>query len=179
MQLHSQPGKTLLLQFLSIQILGWVSRESLRFCGERLTLSTHWTLSLRRVLLDPFNDTVLQRSVIVLLMSDALEMLSSPCGSCGRICQTLRNPNQSGHRKHAREENLHRLQSSPGYLHVGHVPSKCTWQIPHTSSSGISHLHVATAFHFRIVTFMFPGHLSLPVLAEIDFLLLLGFVCDE
>ena len=51
-------------------------------------------------------------------------------------------------------EGLHRLQSSPGYLHVGHVPSKCTWQIPQTSSSGISHLHIATAFHFVILTFI-------------------------
>jgi hypothetical protein len=46
------------------------------------------------------------------------------------------------------------VQSSPGYLHVGHVPSKCTWQIPQTSSSGMSHRQVATAFHFLILTFM-------------------------
>lgn len=51
-------------------------------------------------------------------------------------------------------QNEHKLQSSPGYLHVGHVPSKWTWQIPQTSSSGISHLQVATAFHFLILTFM-------------------------
>lgn len=49
---------------------------------------------------------------------------------------------------------LRRLQSSPGYLHVGHVPSKWTWQMPHTSSSGISQRHVATAFHCLILTFM-------------------------
>jgi hypothetical protein len=52
-------------------------------------------------------------------------------------------------------EASHKLQSSPGYLQVGQVPSKWTWQIPQTSSSGISHLHVATAFHFLIVTFIF------------------------
>jgi hypothetical protein len=46
------------------------------------------------------------------------------------------------------------MQSSPGYLHVGHVPSKWTWQMPQTSSSGISHRHVATAFHFLILTFI-------------------------
>lgn len=48
----------------------------------------------------------------------------------------------------------HRLQSSPGYLQVGHVPSKWTWQIPQTSSSGISHLQVATPFHLLILTFI-------------------------
>lgn len=44
--------------------------------------------------------------------------------------------------------------SSPGNLHVGHVASKWTWQMPQTSSSGMSHLHVATACHSLIVTFM-------------------------
>ena len=34
------------------------------------------------------------------------------------------------------------------------MPSKSTWQIPQTSSSGISHRQVATAFHFLIVTFI-------------------------
>lgn len=51
-------------------------------------------------------------------------------------------------------KHLHRLQSSPGYLHVGHVPSKWTWQMPQTSSSGMSHRQVATVFHFLMVTFM-------------------------
>ena len=53
-----------------------------------------------------------------------------------------------------RRERLRKMQSSPGYLHVGHVPSKWTWQMPQTSSSGISHRHVATAFHFLILTFI-------------------------
>lgn len=52
------------------------------------------------------------------------------------------------------EMDIRKLQSSPGYLHVGHVPSKATWQIPQTSSSGMSHRQVATAFHLRILTFM-------------------------
>ena len=52
------------------------------------------------------------------------------------------------------EGNLRSGQPSPGNLHVGHVPSKSTWQIPQTSSSGISHRQVATAFHFLIVTFI-------------------------
>jgi len=46
------------------------------------------------------------------------------------------------------------VQSSPGYLQVGQVPSNWTRQIPQTSSSGISQRHVATAFHCFIVTFM-------------------------
>jgi len=62
-----------------------------------------------------------------------------------------------------RRERLRKMQSSPGYLHVGHVPSKWTWQMPQTSSSGISHRHVATAFHFLILTFIlavFPSILG-------------------
>lgn len=46
------------------------------------------------------------------------------------------------------------LQSSPGYLQVGHVPSKWTWQIPQTSSSGRSHFQVATVSHRVILTFI-------------------------
>lgn len=49
---------------------------------------------------------------------------------------------------------LQRGQSSPGYLQVGHVPSKWTWQMPQTSSSGMSQRQVATAFHFLILTFI-------------------------
>lgn len=51
----------------------------------------------------------------------------------------------------------HKVQSSPGYLHVGQVPSNWTRQIPHTSSSGMSHRHDATAFHSLIVTFIRIG----------------------
>lgn len=47
------------------------------------------------------------------------------------------------------------VQSSPGYLHVGHVASNCTRQIPHKSSSGMSQRQDATAFHSLMVTFMF------------------------
>lgn len=53
-----------------------------------------------------------------------------------------------------KKEYLHNAQSSPGYLHVGHVPSNCTRHIPQTSSSGISQRHEATAFHSLMVTFM-------------------------
>ena len=49
---------------------------------------------------------------------------------------------------------VHRVQSSPGYLHVGQVPSNWTRHIPQTSSSGMSQRHEATAFHSWIVTFM-------------------------
>ena len=81
-----------------------------------------------------------------------------PCGSCARTCQILR-PLVSkvlfGHGCHGVSAvHLHKGQSSPGYLHVGHVPSKWTWQMPQTSSSGMSHRQVATAFHFLILTFI-------------------------
>ena len=52
------------------------------------------------------------------------------------------------------EPHVRKAQSSPGYLHVGHVPSNWTRQIPQTSSSGISHRQEATAFHSLMVTFM-------------------------
>jgi hypothetical protein len=58
------------------------------------------------------------------------------------------------------------MQSSPGYLQVGHVPSKWTWQIPQTSSSGISHRQVATAFHFLILTFILTAFLSILYTSE-------------
>lgn len=54
-------------------------------------------------------------------------------------------------------QHIHKVQSSPGYLQVGHVPSNCTRQIPHTSSSGMSQRQEATAFHSLIVTFMVGG----------------------
>ncbi len=49
---------------------------------------------------------------------------------------------------------IRKEQSSPGYLHVGQVPSNCTRQIPQTSSSGISQRQVATACHSLIRTFI-------------------------
>lgn len=48
-----------------------------------------------------------------------------------------------------------KAQSSPGNLQVGQVPSNWTRHIPHTSSSGTSQCHVATAEYFLIVTFIF------------------------
>jgi hypothetical protein len=50
---------------------------------------------------------------------------------------------------------IHKAQSSPGYLQVGQVPSNCTRHIPQTSSSGISHRQEATAFHSLMMTFIF------------------------
>jgi hypothetical protein len=58
---------------------------------------------------------------------------------------------ESGEEK---KERLRKGQSSPGYLHVGHVPSKWTWQMPQTSSSGISHCQIATAYHVMNLTFI-------------------------
>lgn len=43
------------------------------------------------------------------------------------------------------------------------MPSKCTWQIPQTSSSGMSHRHVATAFHLRILTFIFDVYVQFKI----------------
>jgi hypothetical protein len=55
---------------------------------------------------------------------------------------------------------LRSVQSSPGYLQAGHVPSNCTRQMPQTSSSGMSHRQDATAFHCLMVTFMPPIKMS-------------------
>lgn len=76
-----------------------------------------------------------------------------PYGSCDHTCQTLVDISYAMVSREV-EKNIRMLQSSPGYLQVGHVPSKWTWQIPQTSSSGISHRHVATVFHRVILTFM-------------------------
>ncbi len=71
-------------------------------------------------------------------------------------------------------------QSSPGYLHVGQVPSNCTRQMPHTSSSGMSHLHVATACHVLILTFMLQSEYVVRVFAlnvekgPVDFIAAVG-----
>lgn len=83
---------------------------------------------------------------------------SIPCESCDRISQTLGTYVPDGQLVIVSSKDftgvLHRLHSSPGYLQVGHVPSKWTWQMPQTSSSGRSHRQVATAFHFLILTFI-------------------------
>ena len=78
-----------------------------------------------------------------------------PYGRNARICHPLsvrsvNAPSLQG----SWGQSSHSAQSSPGYLHVGHVPSNCTRQIPQTSSSGLSHLHDATAFHSLMVTFI-------------------------
>jgi len=45
-------------------------------------------------------------------------------------------------------------QSSPGMLQSGQHPSKGTRQIPHTSSLGTFHFHIATAFTRLILIFI-------------------------
>lgn len=50
--------------------------------------------------------------------------------------------------------NIHSGQSSPGNLHLEQVLSYGLRQMPHTSSSGMSHRQAATAFHSLMVTFM-------------------------
>lgn len=78
-----------------------------------------------------------------------------PCESCVHTCPKLHHPSSASPSfLSPKRRDERRLQSSPGYLHAGHVPSKCTWQIPQTSSSGMSQRHVATASHFLILTFI-------------------------
>lgn len=64
--------------------------------------------------------------------------------------------NQQRHRVEERNRRgvIRSGQSSPGNLQFGHVPSNCTRQMPHTSSSGTSQRHEATAFQHLILTFM-------------------------
>ncbi len=111
------------------------------------TLPAHRTLPFRCILLDPFEDAVLFRQCRCFLWWGGFTMWKlcphfPETGGISRCWESFEG------------EHIRKLQSSPGYLHVGHVPSKCTWQIPQTSSSGMSHLQVATAFHLRILTFM-------------------------
>lgn len=77
--------------------------------------------------------------------------IGSACGSYVHIFRSLER-SASEHRSSRRP--LRSVQSSPGYLQVGQVPSNCTRQIPQTSSSGMSHRHEATACHCLIVTFI-------------------------
>jgi hypothetical protein len=91
-------------------------------------------LASSRVLLDPFEDAMLSNGIklaIWLSYADRAkakrDVRHRPCESCGRISPIL-----DGQIRTTVEiwpdvdEDLHRLQSSPGYLHVGHVPSKWT-----------------------------------------------------
>ena len=126
-----------------------------------LTLSAHWALPLGRVLLYPLQDAVLLRSACV-LTSQAMITTSvqgvHPAYHVEVVSALARYYHAQLAVAHLSMkgglQSIHRLQSSPGYLHVGQVPSKCTWQMPHTSSSGMSQRQVATAFHFLIVTFI-------------------------
>lgn len=70
------------------------------------------------------------------------------------INTTTQFPKKPEQQKIKKNQHIHKVQSSPGYLHVGHVPSNCTRQMPQTSSSGMSQRHEATAFHSLIVTFI-------------------------
>ena len=52
------------------------------------------------------------------------------------------------------EKDVLRGHPSPGYLHLAHVLSYGLRQMPHISSSGMSHRQAATASHCLILTFM-------------------------
>ena len=118
------------------------------------TLPAHWTQSLGSILLDPREETVLPsgiRNVIEFCLNYLYHMKGMSTLSI--YCNLF-----SVHE--CRVDLLwvsHKAQSSPGYLHVGQVPSNWTRQIPQTSSSGMSHRHDATAFHSLIVTFIWVG----------------------
>lgn len=102
-----------------------------------LTLTAHGTLPSRRVLLDPLDDAVLMEVVAA---------LARDCASC-QVRLVVAH-------KQEQKRDVRRAQSSPGNLHEGQEPSKWIWQMPQTSSSGMSQRHVATAAHFLILTFM-------------------------
>lgn len=97
-----------------------------------LTLSTHGALTLGRVLFYPLEDAVLEfLASLVSLPSrkgSNIRNCCKPCESCGRICQILPKQCQRSEVDRAKKGipqlNSHSGQSSPGYLHVGHVPSK-------------------------------------------------------
>ena len=110
----------------------------------RLTLSAHGALPASRVLLNPLHDAVLVKKRVSKCLcclgerGDSLRRWKSlPCENCGHICQTLQMHLRKGDGMLGRmlppfalkrglrgERDSRNLQSSPGYLHVGQVPSK-------------------------------------------------------
>jgi len=131
-----------------------ISRESHQaHCMRCLTLPAHRTLPLGRVLLDPLHYAVL--SVVRFVSPDQ----DRAAHTMWKLWPHL--PDTAKRGKHRAERwdkgSLRRLQVSPGYRQVGHVPSNWFWQMPHTSSSGRSQRQVATAAHFLILTFISGG----------------------
>lgn len=119
--------------------------------GEPLTLSAHRTKTFGRILLNPGHETMLMP--YVLRPRSAVKLVGISY-HVKRMCTFANYCQDQQASKILVIQHPRSGQSSPGYLHVGQVPSNCTRQIPHTSSSGMSHLHVATACHFFILTFM-------------------------
>jgi hypothetical protein len=105
------------------------------------TLPTHRTLTLTGFRLNPVVDAMLLPQ-----FSCYCPHRKSACFSLTIWKQCVHSPTMIG-------------QSSPGYLHFAHVPSKLTRQIPQVSSefSGRSHFQAATALKDVIVTFMLAG----------------------
>jgi hypothetical protein len=172
-----QPHQRVLLSGRSIQMLlrcqhnNDPQQHETRHRGamRRRTLTAHGTLPFGRILLDPFHDAMLSAwsaegsRVRTDKSSEThhVEVVSA----FPRHCTASDGQHEASLAAMPRSSslmkinggwmlNLQRLQSSPGYLHVGHVPSNWTWQIPQTSSSGRSHRQVATAFHFLMETFI-------------------------
>lgn len=149
-----------------------------------LTLPTHRTEPFRRILLDPRKKAMLCTKIpsISFGISSVPHPFFTPtpqpplraskrAGTRATTHHVKRMPTLPHHCPPSRSarvrgsergmyekgRNLRSAQSSPGYLHVGHVPSNCTRQMPHTSSSGMSHRQVATADHCFMRTFMASG----------------------
>ena len=139
------------LRSASIRTLEPSQHLAHRHPTKKPTLPTHRTQPLRSVLLNPGKKTMLPKqisfpdpSMPVSFMAYHMERMPAFANHSTMISFRLRRGN----------EGIHSVQSSPGYLHVGQVPSNCTLQIPQTSSSGMSHRQDATAFHSSMVTFM-------------------------
>ena len=75
-----------------------------------------------------------------------------PCGKSGCIHPALDLLVTETHILNS--DGIQSGHSSPGNLHLEHVLSYGLRQIPHTSSSGMSQRHAATAFHSLIGTFI-------------------------
>ena len=117
------------------------------------TLPAHGTQPFGRILLNPGEETMLVTFSIV-RQKIAYTNSFIPYEKSARICQSLHSFLALCRFDRTSKSHSRRVQSSPGYLHVGQVPSNWTRHIPQTSSSGISHRQEATAFHSLMVTFM-------------------------
>ena len=123
--------------------------------SRQLTLSAHGTQALGSFLVDPLDQAMLDRG------QWPIEHRLTRWRAIHTMWKEWPHLPMTGVAGHERQRkrggwggDVRREQSSPGYLQVGQVPSNWTRQMPHTSSSGMSHRQAATAFHSLIRTFM-------------------------